>query len=81
MIKKQPTIVIVGGGFAGLAAAKSLHAPVQVVLIDRANHHLFQPVLFRSRQSALAPNQIASPIRDILRCMRSNVTPTKPIFL
>jgi NADH:ubiquinone reductase (H+-translocating) len=68
MIKKQPTIVIVGGGFAGVAAAKSLrHAPVQVVLIDRANHHLFQPLLYQVATSALAPNQIASPIRDILR--------------
>ena len=68
MIKKQPTIIIVGGGFAGLAAAKSLrHAPVQVVLIDRANHHLFQPLLYQVATSALAPNQIASPIRDILR--------------
>ncbi len=68
MIKKQPTIVIVGGGFAGVAAAKSLrHAPVHVVLIDRANHHLFQPLLYQVATSALAPNQIASPIRDILR--------------
>jgi len=68
MIKKQPTIVIVGGGFAGLAAAKSLrHAPVKVVLIDRTNHHLFQPLLYQVATSALAPNQIASPIRDILR--------------
>jgi NADH:ubiquinone reductase (H+-translocating) len=68
MIKKQPTVVIVGGGFAGLAAAKSLrHAPVQVVLIDRTNHHLFQPLLYQVATSALAPNQIAAPIRDILR--------------
>jgi NADH:ubiquinone reductase (H+-translocating) len=68
MIKKQPTVVIVGGGFAGIAAAKSLgRAPVQVVLIDRANHHLFQPLLYQVATAALAPNQIASPIRDILR--------------
>jgi NADH:ubiquinone reductase (H+-translocating) len=68
MIKKQPTVLIVGGGFAGLAAAKSLrHAPVHVVLIDRANHHLFQPLLYQVATSALAPNQIGSPIRDILR--------------
>ena len=67
MSEKQPTVVIVGGGFAGLAVAKSLrHAPVHVVLIDRANHHLFQPLLYQVATSALAPNQIASPIRDIL---------------
>ena len=68
MSNKQPTTVIIGGGFAGLAAAKSLqHAPVKVVLIDRTNHHLFQPLLYQVATSALAPNQIASPIRDILR--------------
>lgn len=68
MTKKQPTIVIVGGGFGGIAAAKSLRdAPVHIVLIDRANHHLFQPLLYQVATSALAPNQIASPIRDILR--------------
>src|SRR5579862_2397789 len=68
MSEKQPTVVIVGGGFAGLAVAKSLrHAPVHVVLIDRTNHHLFQPLLYQVATSALAPNQIASPIRDILR--------------
>src|ERR1700739_1485474 len=68
MSYRQPTIVIVGGGFAGLAAAKSLQqAPVKVVLIDRTNHHLFQPLLYQVATSALAPNQIASPIRDILR--------------
>jgi NADH dehydrogenase len=67
MSNTQPTVVIVGGGFAGLAAAKSLrHAPVKVVLIDRTNHHLFQPLLYQVATSALAPNQIASPIREIL---------------
>jgi len=68
MTNKQPTIVIVGGGFGGLAAAKSLrNSPVHVLLIDRTNHHLFQPLLYQVATSALAPNQIASPIRDILR--------------
>jgi NADH dehydrogenase FAD-containing subunit len=60
--------VIVGGGFGGLAAAKALRkTPVQVVLIDRTNHHLFQPLLYQVATSVLAPLQISSPIRGILR--------------
>jgi NADH dehydrogenase FAD-containing subunit len=63
-----PVVVIVGGGFAGLSAAKALRrAPVQVLLIDRTNHHLFQPLLYQVAISALSPGQIASPIREILR--------------
>jgi NADH dehydrogenase len=63
-----PVVVIVGGGFAGLSAAKAMRsAPVQVVLIDRTNHHLFQPLLYQVATSALSPAQIASPIREILR--------------
>jgi NADH dehydrogenase FAD-containing subunit len=59
--------VIVGGGFAGLSAAKALRsAPAQVLLIDRTNHHLFQPLLYQVAISALSPGQIASPIREIL---------------
>jgi NADH dehydrogenase FAD-containing subunit len=64
---KLPVVVIVGGGFAGLSAAKALRtAPVQVLLIDRTNHHLFQPLLYQVAISALSPAQIASPIREIL---------------
>jgi NADH dehydrogenase FAD-containing subunit len=60
-------VVIVGGGFGGLAAAKALRqAPVQVVLIDRTNHHVFQPLLYQVATSVLAPSQISSPIRGIL---------------
>ena len=60
-----PRVVIVGGGFAGLAAAKTLaKAEAQVVLIDRANHHLFQPLLYQVATSTLAPGQIATPIRE-----------------
>ena len=64
----KPTIVIVGGGFAGLAAAKALgKTPTKVILIDRANHHLFQPLLYQVATSVLTPSQIATPIRSILR--------------
>jgi NADH:ubiquinone reductase (H+-translocating) len=63
-----PVVVIVGGGFGGLAAAKALkRAPVRVILIDRTNHHLFQPLLYQVATSVLGPSQIASPIRGILR--------------
>ena len=64
----QPKIIIVGGGFGGLAAAKALHnAPAQIVLIDRSNHHLFQPLLYQVATSVLTPGQIGSPIRGIFR--------------
>ena len=70
----QPRIVIVGAGFGGLAAAKALkHTPAQVILIDRANHHLFQPLLYQVATAALTPSQIATPIRSILR-KQKNVT-------
>ena len=63
-----PRIVIVGGGFGGLAAAKALSkAPAEVVLIDRTNHHLFQPLLYQVATSVLSPNQIGFPIRGILK--------------
>ena len=63
-----PTVIIVGSGFGGLAAAKALRrAPVQVTLIDRTNHHLFQPLLYQVATAALTPSQIATPIRGILR--------------
>jgi NADH:quinone reductase (non-electrogenic) len=66
-VAQVPTVVIVGGGFAGLSAAKALRkAPVQVVLIDRTNHHLFQPLLYQVAICVLSPGQIASPIREIL---------------
>src|ERR1700733_5417697 len=64
----QPRIIIVGSGFGGLAAAKALkNAPAEILLIDRANHHLFQPLLYQVATSVLAPGQIATPIRGILR--------------
>src|SRR5690349_13366710 len=60
-------VVIVGGGFGGLEAAKALDgADVEVVLVDRANYHLFQPLLYQVAMAGLSPAEIASPIRGIL---------------
>jgi NADH dehydrogenase len=61
-------VVIVGAGFAGLNAAKGLaHAPVQVTVLDRKNHHTFQPLLYQVALAVLSPAEIASPIRNVLR--------------
>lgn len=63
-----PRVIIVGAGFGGMAAARALAAkPVDVTLIDRRNHHLFQPLLYQVATAALAPADIASPIRHMLR--------------
>src|SRR6201998_197906 len=63
-----PHLVIVGGGFGGLATAKAFRkSPVRVILIDRTNHHLFQPLLYQVATSVLTPGQIGSPLRVILR--------------
>jgi NADH dehydrogenase len=60
--------VIIGGGFAGIHAAKSLaHLPVDVTVVDRSNHHLFQPLLYQVALAVLSPADIAQPIRSILR--------------
>src|SRR6266481_1814874 len=74
MSNRVPTVVIVGGGFGGLAAAKALkRAPVHVTLVDRTNHHLFQPLLYQVSTSVLTPGQIASPIRGILRNQKNTI--------
>jgi NADH dehydrogenase len=67
-ITGRPRVVIVGGGFAGLNAAKELaDAPVRITLIDRRNHHLFAPLLYQVATAQLSPADIAQPIRGILR--------------
>lgn len=68
----EPTVVIVGGGFGGLEAARSLrHTRVRVVLVDRQNHHLFQPLLYQVASATLSPADIAAPIRHVLRSQRN----------
>ena len=65
--KKTPRIVIIGGGFGGLYAAKELaDKPVSVTVLDRTNHHLFQPLLYQVATAGLSPGDIAQPIRHIL---------------
>jgi len=72
-VKESPTaeiphVAILGGGFGGLSACRALaKAPVRITLIDRRNHHLFQPLLYQVATAALNPSDIASPIRRILR--------------
>jgi NADH dehydrogenase len=64
----MPRVVIVGGGFGGLYAARALRrAPVEVTVVDRRNHHVFQPLLYQVAMAGLSPGDIASPIRWILR--------------
>lgn len=66
-MKPKPRVVIIGGGFGGLWAAKALaNKPVDVTLIDRKNHHVFQPLLYQVATAVLSPGEIAQPIRRIL---------------
>ena len=69
---KRKRVLIIGGGFGGLATAKALkNANVDVVLIDKTNHHLFQPLLYQVASASLSPANIASPIRAILKSQKN----------
>lgn len=83
---KQQRIVIIGGGFAGLSAARALRrTPAAVTLIDRRNFHLFQPLLYQVATGGLSPADIASPLRGILarqkniRVIQGEVTDIDPV--
>lgn len=71
-MSERKHLVIVGGGFAGLAAARKLarHRGVRITVVDRTNHHLFQPLLYQVATAAINPSDIAAPIRSILRGRR-----------
>ena len=77
--KQRRRVVVIGAGFAGLSAAKALrNAPFDVIVIDRHNYHLFQPLLYQVATAGLSPADIAAPIRGILRDQK-NTTVILPL--
>jgi len=72
MAQNKPRVVVVGAGFGGLEAARKLaRLPVRVTLIDRKNHHTFQPLLYQVATAGISPGEIAAPVRWILRGRRN----------
>ncbi|PWT75212.1 MAG: FAD-dependent oxidoreductase, partial [Chloroflexi bacterium] len=72
LAKDRKRVVVIGGGFGGLRAARGLrHAPVDVTIIDRSNHHVFQPLLYQVATAMLSPADISGPIRGIARHQRN----------
>ena len=72
--QQRPRVVIIGGGFGGLEAAKALaKAPVDITLVDKTNHHLFQPLLYQVATAGLAAPAIAAPTRSLFR-QQTNLT-------
>src|SRR6478735_2509619 len=72
-------IIIIGGGFGGLTAARALRRD-DFVLIDRTNHHLFQPLLYQVATAALSPGDIAWPLRAVLRPQRNDRGPMEGVI-
>src|SRR5271166_2069743 len=67
LMNGRPKVIIIGGGFGGLCAARTLgSAPVDVTLIDRRNYHLFQPLMYQVATGSLSPGEIAAPLRGVL---------------
>lgn len=78
-MSERRKVVIVGGGFGGLSAAQHLNSDlVDVTLIDRRNHYLFQPLLYQVATGSLSPGEIASPLRAILSQQRNTRVPKAP---
>src|SRR5688572_31744496 len=72
MSAAQPHVVVIGGGFAGLWATRALaREPVRITVVDRRNHHLFQPLLYQVATAGLSAPDIAAPLRHILRGQRN----------
>ena len=67
-MKLKRHVVVIGGGFGGLSVVRGLsREPVRITLLDRSNHHLFQPLLYQVAMAGLSPGEIAVPIRSLLR--------------